>query len=63
MRMGAEIPRYSLENLPCVSWEAIEVCMDSIAPFISDNLSEAVNHVVVAVLANGRTGLKLSIYV
>lgn len=65
MRMGAEIPRYSLEKLANVSMRLVrtpnEVC--GRIPFMLDDLPEAVHHAIVALVTNCLAGLKLSAYV
>lgn len=53
MRIGADIPRYSLEALPGVSLAySAKGRVRSSVPFISDNLLEAVGHAIVGFLTN-----------
>jgi len=60
MRMGAEIPRYSLENLRnlLARRRLCDVVRETI-PFISDDFAETIQHTSVCILTDGLVGLEL----
>ena len=63
MRMGAEIPRYSLEKLRSLlaRRRLCDVVRETV-PFISDDFAEAVQHTSVCILTDGLVGLELPIF-
>lgn len=64
MRMGAEIPRYSLEALQKVnSYFDRFGSGRSAVPFVLDDLPKAVHHAIICFLSSAFTRLKLSVQV
>lgn len=62
MRIGAVIPRYSLEALQRINLaHALHVWAS--VPFVLDDLPEAIDHAIVALLTRDLAGLKLSVMV
>ena len=60
IRIGALIPRYSLEKLAVVSLQFPRPQVTYSLPLILDDLPEAVYHAIVAIFSYRLAGLKLS---
>lgn len=59
MRIGALMPRYSLDALRAISM--VKALGVSSLPFVPHDLAEAVQHAAVSILTSSLSGLKLSI--
>jgi hypothetical protein len=64
IRIGAVIPRYSLEALPDISsYVRAHRGLCSAVPLMLDDLPEAVDHTIVPLVTHGLAGLELSMWV